>query len=273
MFWLQGDLDEEGEDRLKQLFLVRKIYNNMLSRRLRDDQRRTDRLALAFQRIRTATGLSDVDAIISKYEQRDATVLALQAQMKAARDRVDALAAERKQLVWALDEVQTLSASALESRALYNSVEERDRRLADAAKQARESRDRLHRVGLTVEACRACIVNMLERLGQDATFLNGVVAGTTATGTPSSGTRATPARRGSASSSPLRTTSPAGVPPTTAGMSLTHTHTHAVPFLWFTALVAHRAHARELCAPHCGVRACFVERADEGGREPARAPA
>lgn len=118
----RGDLDEEGEDRLKQLFLVRKIYNNMLSRRLRDDQRRTDRLALAFQRIRTATGLSDVDAIISKYEQRDATVLALQAQMKAARDRVDALAAERKQLVWALDEVQTLSASALESRALYNSV-------------------------------------------------------------------------------------------------------------------------------------------------------
>ena len=31
----QGDLNEEGEDRLKQLFLVRKIYSNMLLRKVR----------------------------------------------------------------------------------------------------------------------------------------------------------------------------------------------------------------------------------------------
>jgi hypothetical protein len=106
----QSDLDEDGEDRLKQLFLVRKIYNNMLTRRLRDDQRRTDKLANAYQRIRTATGLDDVNAIVTKFRTRDATFASLQAQMKAARDRVDALLAERRALVWALDEARTTGA-------------------------------------------------------------------------------------------------------------------------------------------------------------------
>ncbi len=103
----QSDLDEDGEDRLKQLFLVRKIYNNMLTRRLRDDQRRTDKLANAYQRIRTATGLDDVNAIVTKFRTREATFASLQAQMKSARDRVDALLAERRALVWALDEART----------------------------------------------------------------------------------------------------------------------------------------------------------------------
>lgn len=174
----RGDLDEDGEDRLKQLFLVRKIYNNMLTRRLRDDTRRTDKLSNAYQRIRTATGLEDVHTIIEKYKTRDMTFAALQAQMKAARDRVDTLAQERRSLVWALDEAQTMGASALESRALYNNVEDYDRRMTDATRRGRESRDRLHRISVLLEECRACMSKMMERLGLDAKSVMGVVAGT-----------------------------------------------------------------------------------------------
>jgi len=185
----QGDLDEDGEDRLKQLFLVRKIYNNMLSRRLRDDQRRTDRLSNAYQRIRTATGLDDVAAIIHKYQTRDSTVATLQAQMRAARDRVDALSSERRTLVWALDEAQTLGASALESRALYNSVEDYDRRMAEAGRRVRESRERLNRLSVVLEECRACMVKMLDRVGVHPGHIVGVVAGTAGAPPPDSPTK------------------------------------------------------------------------------------
>jgi hypothetical protein len=157
---------------------VRKIYLNMLTRRLRDDQRRTDKLNNAYQRIRTATGLDDVAAIVAKYKARDTTFAALQAQMKSARDRVDALAAERKALVWALDEATTTGAAALEQRALYNSTEDYDRRAADASRKAREARDRFHRVAITLEECRACIAKMMERVALDPSLILGTVAGT-----------------------------------------------------------------------------------------------
>lgn len=55
-FTATGDLDEEAEDRLKQLYLVRRMYADMLARRLAEDQRRCDKLVAAFQRIRSATG-------------------------------------------------------------------------------------------------------------------------------------------------------------------------------------------------------------------------
>ena len=172
----QSDLDEDGEDRLKQLFLVRKVYNNMLTRRLRDDQRRTDKLANAYQRIRAATGLDDVDAIVSKFRTRDSTFASLQAQMKSARDRVDALLAERRALVWALDEARTTGAASLEVRALYNNVEEADRRIADANRRSRESRERCHRLNVLLEECRACVAKLLDRVGCDSSVIAGVVA-------------------------------------------------------------------------------------------------
>lgn len=172
----QSDLDEDGEDRLKQLFLVRKIYNNMLTRRLRDDQRRTDKLANAYQRIRAATGLDDVDAIVSKFRTRDSTFASLQAQMKSARDRVDALLAERRALVWALDEARTTGATALEVRALYNNVEEADRRIAEANRRSREARERCHRLNVLLEECRACVAKLLDRVGCDSSVIAGVVA-------------------------------------------------------------------------------------------------
>jgi hypothetical protein len=202
----QGDLDEDGEDRLKQLFLVRKVYLNMLQRRLRDDARRADRLAQAYQRIKGATGLEEVGAIIDKYRNRDTTMAALQAQMRAARDRVDTLTAERRQLVWSLDEAATLGASATEARSLYHSVEEYDRRTGEATRRVREARERLDRLSVLLEGCRASLAGLLERVGLDASPLEGIVAGTAGAPPPS-----TPLS-GVAGASRLRRALPGGAP-------------------------------------------------------------
>ncbi len=92
---------------MKELFLVRKVYSNMLLRKLREDQRRTDKLEGAFQRIRAATGLSDVRAIVAKFLQRADTQASLNASADAARSRIEALQREQKALRWRLDEVET----------------------------------------------------------------------------------------------------------------------------------------------------------------------
>jgi len=102
-----------------QLLLVRRIYNNMLGRRLRDDARRFDRLTAAYQRIHGVTGVEDVDAVISKYTHRDAPGAALAAQPKATRERAGALQPERCQLMWALGNATTAGGPATDGRGLY----------------------------------------------------------------------------------------------------------------------------------------------------------
>jgi hypothetical protein len=70
---LQADLDEEGERRLKQLLLVRRIYEKMLLSKLREDQKRCDLFEASFQRIRQSTGLTDVNDIAEKFLSRHTT--------------------------------------------------------------------------------------------------------------------------------------------------------------------------------------------------------
>lgn len=177
--------------------MVRRVYANMLARRLRDDAAKAERLGDAFRRIQAATGLGDVDAIVIKYTSREATVAALAAQMRSARDRVDALHAERRQLVWALDEAALAAEGSLDARALFAGAEAFDRRLAEEARRLRESRGRLDRVSLLLEGCRACIAKLLERVGlhEAAESIAGVVAGTTADST-AGGSRAPSAKSG-----------------------------------------------------------------------------
>lgn len=161
----RGDLDEAGEERLKQLFLVRRIYGSMLARRLREDTRRCDRLEAAFQRIRAATGLADTEAIVERFAHREETLASLRQQLHAARERLTSLRDERRRLVWRLDDAQTSTGKERERRALYARLEELESMRASAKRRVGESRSRLYRVSVVLEACRASVARLLRRLG------------------------------------------------------------------------------------------------------------
>jgi hypothetical protein len=176
----RGDLDQEGEDRLKQMALVRKIHLNCLLRRLRDDQKRADKLTAAYDRIRSATGLEDVSAVIVKFQGREEAVANLHSQMRAARDKVDALQAEKRKLIWQLDEASAVQSSSTDARSLYRTRDEFERALSEADRRYLEAKHRLNKVSLVLEACRSSISTMLERTGLDASVLSGVVAGSAA---------------------------------------------------------------------------------------------
>jgi hypothetical protein len=162
----RGDLDEAGEDRLKQLFVVRRIFASMLSRRLREDSRRCDKLQAAFQRIRGATGLSDTEDIVAKFLHRDEAVAALRSQLQASRDRLESTRRERQRLAWRLDQMEAAAgAGAGRKRAQYATLEARMRKHAEATRHCRERRKRVERLTVMLEDCRACVAKMITRLG------------------------------------------------------------------------------------------------------------
>ncbi|KAA0171592.1 hypothetical protein FNF28_00525 [Cafeteria roenbergensis] len=162
----RGDLDEAGEDRLKQLFVVRRIYASMLARRLREDARRCDRLQAAFQRIRGATGLTDTKEIVAKFLDRDGAVGALRSQLQAARDRLEAARATRQQASWRLDQVAAAAGGGSgRKRAQYVNKDAFRRRRTDAARRCAERRSRVERLTVMLEDCRACVAKLLTRLG------------------------------------------------------------------------------------------------------------
>ena len=158
------DLDEAQEERMKELFLVRKVYSNMLLRKLREDQRRTDKLEGAFQRIRAATGLSDVRAIVSKFLQRADTQASLNASADAARSRIEALQREQKALRWRLDEVETEGGLEGEDRTLFSQVEDLNRQVTESKRKCGDAKERFHRVNVTLEECRAATAKLLHKL-------------------------------------------------------------------------------------------------------------
>lgn len=162
----RGDLDEAGEDRLKQLFVVRRIYASMLSRRLREDARRCDRLQAAFQRIRGATGLTDTREIVAKFLDREGAVGALRSQLQAARDRLEAARTSRQQASWRLDQVAAAAGGGSgRKRTQYVSMDAFRRRRTDAARRCAERRSRVERLTVMLEDCRACVAKLLSRLG------------------------------------------------------------------------------------------------------------
>lgn len=190
----QADLDDDGEDRLKQLFMVRKVYLNMLTRRTRDDTRRLDELSKAYQRIRTATGLQKAEDIVHKYSTREATHADLQAEMRSARDRLQALADERKRLIWAVDDAAVSAASTssgagtgaseggsgVEARAMHNAIEDYESRLAEGNKRTRDAESRFNRIAVTLEDVRCCTARLMGHLGLDVTPITGLLMVTAA---------------------------------------------------------------------------------------------
>lgn len=162
----RGDLDEAGEDRLKQLFVVRRIYASMLARRLREDARRCDKLQAAFQRIRGVTGLADTREIVKKFLRRDEAVASLRSQLQGARDRLQTAKEARKVAAWRLDQVSAAAGGGSgRKRAQYVSREAASRRRADATRRCGERRQRVERLTVMLEDCRACVAKLLTRLG------------------------------------------------------------------------------------------------------------
>ena len=148
-------------ERMCHLHVVRKLYAAMLTRKLRADERRCDKLNEAFQRIRAATGLSEVEDIVSKFLSRSKIQASLSASAATSRERIDYLKREQQVLKWRLDEERVNASKVTPARVLFQAVDELHQQSAAAGKRTQEAKSRAHKLNVTVDECRASLGKML----------------------------------------------------------------------------------------------------------------
>jgi DNA repair ATPase RecN len=196
----QGELDEDSDERLKFLFLVRKAYSKMLQRKVRvfldgfhgsvisslllvrfvqiqHEQKQCDALESSFQTIRQATGLTDVNEIVKKFLTRHTTFEALQRQASMTRDRIEALKTERAKLSAALQEVSVAKGPSNDQRDTYLKLDDFERKLKDAEERCTDARQAFVRTCVALDETRTCVTKLLAKFPEeeDASILSSEV--------------------------------------------------------------------------------------------------
>lgn len=173
----QGELDEDSDERLKFLFLVRKAFSKMLQRKVQHEQKQCDALEASFQTIRQATGLTDVNEIVKKFLTRHTTFEALQRQASMTRDRIESLKSERSRLSVALQEVSVARGPSNDQRDTYLKLDDYERKLKDAEERCSEARQSFVRTCVALDETRTCVAKLLAKFPdeEDASILSSEV--------------------------------------------------------------------------------------------------
>lgn len=114
------------------------------------------------KKIIEAAGTNDVDKIIAKFVGRDDVMRALKDEHTVADARMRKLREKRKQLE---ESLTTLRGAAVNSRTIYQEMDQTSERLKDIEKEATALGDRFNRSSVMMDAFRACLLKCLAKLG------------------------------------------------------------------------------------------------------------
>ncbi len=165
------------EDRMARLYHQKKQANLSMPKEFRDQTARMQRLEEAFLKIRNSTGLSDVNEIVAKFLHRDEKYEALCNAADAARQKIEALKAEKDDVQRAIAEFQGSSKSRnAGNRDLYKEVDHYDQKLSETHRKHQEAKDKSTRVRLLLEESRITVGRFLKTLsnfGDRSTGMGG----------------------------------------------------------------------------------------------------
>ena len=159
-----GDLGEEEEERLKKQYVTKQMYSTFLAGKLEKNVARSSALQQGFQKIKNATGLSEVDDILQKYLTRDETYSSLQKAAKEAEDQIDVATNDQRELQSSLESIQLQGVAGQGNRTLYREIDQFDSELSEARKACNEYKDRSMRASMTLEDVRQCVVKLSRKL-------------------------------------------------------------------------------------------------------------
>ena len=159
-----GDLGEEEEARLKKQFVTKQMYSTFLQGKLEKNVARSSALQQGFQKIKNATGLSDVDDILQKYMTRDETYASLVKAAKETEAQIDEAQAEQRELQASLESIQLQGVAGQGNRTLYREIDQFDTELAEARKLCSEYKERSTKASMTLEDVRQCVVKLARKL-------------------------------------------------------------------------------------------------------------
>ena len=159
-----GDLGEEEEERLKKQYVTKQMYSTFLAGKLEKNVERSSALQEGFQKIKNATGLSEVEDILQKYLTRDETYASLQGAAKEAEEQIEDALSEQKELQSSLESIQLQGVAGQGNRTMYREIDQFDSELAEARKMCTEYKERSMRASMTLEDVRQCVVKLSRKL-------------------------------------------------------------------------------------------------------------
>jgi chromosome segregation ATPase len=164
----KGDLGTEEEERLKRMFVVRSLYSSMLEQKVQKEALFLEKMEQGFQKIKTATGISDVQEIIQKFKTKDETHQTLMQQDSDTKNRIADLQKEQSELQGAFDEVSTRLMAAGGNREMYQEVDNVDEALNAARKQMNDYKSRATKLDLILEESRMSVRKFLSKLNSQS---------------------------------------------------------------------------------------------------------
>ena len=157
----KGGGEGEGEQALIKNYISQGFYTATADQELLSQREKVSIYESAFRRIKEATGIEDVNEVISKFLTQDETAANLNVMIKEAQARIEALNEERAQAQARVEELRYSGVGSLGSRRI---VDEYDAKLSEANAKCERLKKRYDRyTKLLVNGCSG-IEHLIERL-------------------------------------------------------------------------------------------------------------
>lgn len=156
-----GEVKMKESRRLRHESCAQMSHFSEIQEELSDTDLRLLTVETEFKKIIEAAGTNDVDKIIAKFVSRDETLKALKEEHSVADARMRKLRDKNKQLN---EQLGHLRGSAINSRTIYQEMDQTSERLKDIEKDAAALSERFNRSNVTMDAFRACMLKCLTKL-------------------------------------------------------------------------------------------------------------
>ena len=157
----QGDLSKEQEGVLKTAVVANAMFHEQNEMQIREEQSRITSFEEAFQKIKEATGVSDVNQVIQKFMTQEDTNNNLKQLTKEAQSRIDTLNEEKEAARAKLEELKYSGAGGSGSRRI---VDEYEQQLSEGASKNDRVRLKFERVNKVLITMKAGTEHLHEKL-------------------------------------------------------------------------------------------------------------
>jgi hypothetical protein len=157
----KGGGEAEGEQALIKNYISQGFYTASADQEILSQREKVSIYENAFRRIKEATGIEDINEVISKFLTQDETASNLSIMIKDAQARIETLNEERAQVLARVEELRYSGVGSLGSRRI---VDEYDAKLSEANAKCERLKKRYDRyTKLLVNGCSG-IEHLVERL-------------------------------------------------------------------------------------------------------------
>eukprot|EP00744_Colponema_vietnamica_P001387 GILI01002296.1.p1 GENE.GILI01002296.1~~GILI01002296.1.p1 ORF type:complete len:652 (+),score=208.26 GILI01002296.1:111-2066(+) len=180
--------EKMSEGKLKKMLVAKKLWSSFLKKKMEREMHKSMTVEDAFQKIRQATGLTDVNEIVHKFLTREQTYNQLLTAVADAEAKIESLKQEQNALKQQAQEAEFSSHLGSGNRSIYQEVETHDAQLARCLRDLQQARDRLQRSVVLVDHIKSWMQRMMTKLDPSASLLKPGGAAAASGGNASSAT-------------------------------------------------------------------------------------